>query len=205
MAHTIYFQGISVLMWERNKAKQSYGKEKKTDTVADYVFKNSISGLRQRRKTCPQKKNFLVFQQIGYAARSKQFLIRPNFYYPFNPKLPSVVLRLNMFYNNPVFNGIIREITDPFPRIQSCWDNWIIQKSAAHVMQSKSISALIQKKNRKIKKKGTTEKDCLTPLGSLLEKKNRSIKEFLIWSFNTSLCSKRQTVFNTPILVTLYL
>lgn len=30
-------------------------------------------------------------------------------------------------------------------------------------MQSKSISALIQKKNRKIKKKGTTEKDCLTP------------------------------------------
>ena len=40
-------------MRERNKAKQSYGKEKKTDTVADYVFKNSISGLRQRRKTCP--------------------------------------------------------------------------------------------------------------------------------------------------------
>lgn len=143
----------------------------------------------------------MVFQQIGYAARSKQFLIRPNFCYPFNP----FRLRLNMLYNNPDFNCIIREITDPFPRIQSCWDNWIIQKSAAHVMQSKSISVLIQKKNRKIKKKGTTEKDCLTPLGSLLEKKNRSIKEFLIWSFNTSLCSKRQTVFNTPILVTLYL
>ena len=173
--------------------------------MADYVFKNQISGLRQKRKTCPQKNNFLVFQQIGYAARSKQFLIRPNFCYPFNPKLPSVVLRLNMLYNNPVFNGIIREITDPFPRIQNCWDNWIIQKSAAHVMQSKSISALIQKKNRKIKKKGTTEKGCLTPLGSLLEKKNRSLKEFLIWSFNTLLCSKRQTVFNTPILVTLYL
>ena len=30
-------------------------------------------------------------------------------------------------------------------------------------MQSKSISVLIQKKNRKIKKKGTTEKGCLTP------------------------------------------
>lgn len=192
-------------MRERNKAKQSYGKEKKTDTVADYVFKNSISGLRRRRKTCPQKKNFLVFQRIGYAARSKHFLIRPNFCYPFNPKLPSVVLRLNMLYNNPVFNGIIREITDPFPRIQSCKDTRIIQKSAAHVMQSKSISVLIQKKDQKIKKKGTTEKGCLTPLGSLLEKKNRSIKEFLIWSFNTSLCSKRQTVFNTPILVTLYL
>ena len=60
-------------MWEKNKAKQSYWKEKTADTVADYVFKNYISGLRQRRKTCPQKKNFWDFSKSAMQQEANSF------------------------------------------------------------------------------------------------------------------------------------
>lgn len=148
----------------------------------------------------------MVFQQIGYAARSKQFLIRPNFCYPFDPKLPSVVLRLNMLYNNPVFNGIHNSRNyRPISKNSELLGYPDNPKKRGTCYAIKKYQCTNTKEKPKNKKKGTTEKGCLTPLGSLLEKKNRSIKEFLIWSFNTLLCSKRQTVFNTPILVTLYL